>query len=516
MNIIKRIGLILLSSIILTININNCVVMAYTNDPIEQSIVEFTGGILKGYNKLLRYAGIIIDAGIEASRSYGNFVKARLIALGLLESDATDEDVKEFFDQNISTDGENVTYSPQMVTYIKNEINDIFNNYGFRYVYSIDLNLNVAKFQDAVFYAKLSQMLSTYENAQANLWVVTQQGKSYFVSFNKDIEYAFVYWKPYSGQGINYYDVSCWNFNTWNQLNPLSNNDFSIFEYDNNTQEFIDAESINLGYNTTNQLFGVEPSTNLSYLAGNYNYFLSKNGNKVYKMYATIDDMKSGSVGQQRYYVSDSYNDFSQVTTGSYNTTNDSHNITYGDITTYINKYYDDNGTNPNPTEIYIYINNNIPDSDPSNPDNPSGGNGGTGGSGGNATATATANNGNVNVTINNNPSITLGLPTLSGNGVSGNTVSGNGISGGVDNIFGFISYLGQVLGNLIKNVGNALVDLVEGIAEIIASIFEAIPNVFNDFMTGVFGWLPAELRALIVLAISAMLIVGIIKLIRG
>lgn len=165
------------------------------------------------------------------------------------------------------------------------------------------------------------------------------------------------------------------------------------------------------------------------------------------------------------YYTTSDYSTNSTIE-GSYNTTqsNVGNTVSYNTINNYFNTTTQSTGTPPSPQDIQIHIEN--------IQNNNQGGNGG--GSGGN------------------------------GNG-SGET-----------NIFDFLSDLGAVLGNLIKNLGKALTELIQGISEVITGLVESIPIVFSDFLGAVIGWMPTELRALLSLFISAMVIVGLVKLFKG
>ena len=188
-----------------------------------------------------------------------------------------------------------------------------------------------------------------------------------------------------------------------------------------------------------------------------------------YSFYVFQSASAVGDEGMPKYFVKDSYN--TNMTKDSYNTTkhNVDNSLSYGDVVTYISENTV-NGVPPSPTEINIYVNEYEPPAPTPTPTPTQGPDDGEGGSGDDEDT----------------------------------------------NIFDFLSRIGEVLGNLIKNLGNVLAELIEGIATTISSLFESIPTVFSDFLGGVIGWLPVELRALITLAISAMIIVGLIKLFRG
>lgn len=223
---------------------------------------------------------------------------------------------------------------------------------------------------------------------------------------------------------------------------------------------------------------------------------------------------------QADYYInSPIYNNFKK-STGDYTvTTDNSNHVSYGDVINYVTE-------NPNVSlpDIQIYIDNNIPGVAPDptptptptptpNPDNPSGG--------GSVSVTnnndpTINNNPNItnNPTFNNNPNINISLlPNVSGNGFNGGSVSGNGSGNG--GFFDWISDIGDVIGNFIKNVGELIADVVRGISETITTIMSTIPNLLSSIVEFVYGGLPEELKALVTLGITAVVLVSVIKILR-
>lgn len=68
----------------------------------------------------------------------------------------------------------------------------------------------------------------------------------------------------------------------------------------------------------------------------------------------------------------------------------------------------------------------------------------------------------------------------------------------------------------MISNLGSAISNLIRGIAEVLEGLGETIPTVFGDFIGMLLGWLPPELRALVTLGFVAMIMFGLVKVIRG
>lgn len=180
--------------------------------------------------------------------------------------------------------------------------------------------------------------------------------------------------------------------------------------------------------------------------------------------FRTLDDFKNWTGGIMPYYTSDKYDpDYIPTSNITYNTTDNS--LTYGDIVDYVTT---NNITNHN--EVYNYINNYTPT-----------GGGGSGDSGG--------GNGGINLDW-------LGsLGTLLGSILNG---------------------LGQLINNLLTSIIDTVTSIVDNLNTLISGIGNIIPESFTLLINAVFGWLPDELRALIIGSVTLMILVGIIKLIRG
>ena len=140
-------------------------------DTLTQTVVSVNNGVLRGYEKLLEYAGMLIDTGIAVDRATLNFVKERLIALGLLFDNSTDEDVQEFFDNNIEQDGNNVQYSENLNIYVKSEMSAIQQETGYTMCYSYSLinNINNGLFSDGQQYNALRRLVSSKDQTS---WII--------------------------------------------------------------------------------------------------------------------------------------------------------------------------------------------------------------------------------------------------------------------------------------------------------------------------------------------------------
>lgn len=370
---------------------------------------------------------------------------------------------------------------------------------GYRLVYPFNIQQNLNDIQDGDLYNALRVAING--NNKINIARLNDNPIKVKVFDNKDYSLVF---NGYDSE--NRYYVNLYDYTSWEQIFLTSN--MPMYIYDSNSKSFVDGQNSFVANRFEVSAFENNVEVNIS----SGIYALCSGEQPVFRMFMTLDDLKGDSVGQAPYYVnSDVYNDWS-TSQGDYTvTTDNSNHVSYSDVINHNEQYYTEHGDWPDFTSIIKWID----EYEPSSGDDGEGGEGGQGGQGGSSNATATANNEGINVNVYNNHTINIG----GGGSVSGNgTVSGNEIQdgGGVGNIFSFLSQIGDVLGSLIKNVGHVLAELVSGISETISALLEGIPTVFGDFMGALLGWLPEELRALITLGISAMIIVGVIKLFRG
>lgn len=145
--------------------------------------------------------------------------------------------------------------------------------------------------------------------------------------------------------------------------------------------------------------------------------------------------------------------------------------INYGSVSSYINNYYGENGKYPSNTDIQKYID-------------------------------------DILERLKNDKSNDSGINS-SGNGGNGSTSSGS-------NVWDWLGGVGEFLGGLIGALGEAILGLLNGIKDFIYTLIADVPSIFSEFMQVFFSWLPSEITALLGLSVAAMIIYGIIKLIRG
>ena len=251
------------------------------------------------------------------------------------------------------------------------------------------------------------------------------------------------------------YESSYGSYNTSLYVN-WQQSDISYTEYVWNGSTYVSTEYSNFGSGRINVSKIVPMSSGLiSFYSPN---LVSLNTLQV-QLYKSTDAMRNGTEGVQDYYVTDSYN---SSISGSYNTTTSNIENTIGsnNVNNYINNYYVENGKYPTPNQINIYIN---------------------------------------NYTGDNN-----------GGG------SGDDDDNKPDWDFGFLGTLGELLAELISGLGEIVGGILSAITSIISSLREGIPNTIGLFLEWFFPFLPAEIVGLIELSILCMVIIGVVRLIRG
>lgn len=289
---------------------------------------------------------------------------------------------------------------------------------------------------------------------------VDEHDEDYHVLFN-NMANLFILVPNDTFNGLIYYRTvnsifyDCYIKKDWADVTNVTYNRYS---YNSNSQTYIqnnDTSEWPAGF-----YFPLLKDIGINAPTDNMNWH-EVNLNKVcYQVYKSLDALKNGSEGIQDYYVTDSYN---STISGSYNTTtsNIENTISSNNVNNYINNYYVENGEYPTPTQINIYINNY------------------TGGSGGSGDGDDDDNN---------------------------------------NNIWDFLDSIGDFLGHLISSLGEVLSGILSLLTDVIDLFIgeNGLPNIFSQLVTYFLGFLPQEFLRLIELFVVCVLIVGIIKLIRG
>lgn len=477
-------------------------------DMVNQSLGVKSEKTKKAINSLLAPLGFIVGYVTISEQNFHDIYNMKNYGgVDIGGENASNEevidDVIDYIINNVSFEGNQITFNGD----IKNLLNDyadyVKSTEPWHYMYSIDISQTTTDWNNGVVYNRVRDIIREHQDNYYVLYRSTgsdlsnTNSKYIFYFIPKEDRVQFVYNNAYSPKKLNIADYYSWEW-IWSFGGQYNNQvSANVYQWNGTTLEFVN-------YNPQDQyeciLQETPDNSDITTNGVGINVLVSTSGHKDQVIvWDDLNAMKNGSVGNRGYYISDSYNTNISDSNNVFDSSN-SNNITYGDITNYINNYYGSNNEYPTQPEINIYINNNIPSGD---------GNGNDGGTntGQGATATATATTGNV--TVNNN--INVGWPSS-----SGNTVSQNEMDKGTGSIFGFISSIGKYLADLVKNLGEALAELIGALSSIISDITQNIPNLFSGIIEIVFSGLPAEIRSVILLGITLMVTYGIFKMIRG
>ena len=396
-----------------------------------------------------------------------------------INDNSSDEEVNEWIRNNLTVSGNNVEFSNDLRQSIYNYASDYSSeNPAYCYSYGLFeisgnnyLPRNTGVFRSVSQYEKALDLIkgampgNVINYDKNNLWWINNPSSGYQMLYRFDLtQHPYLILKPRDSGTIT--DRFIPNFIDGYTNTTLTSADYA-YKWNGTDWEPQEATSFN---NNTNRYITLSknPKRESSDWAICINYI-----SRAYRFYPRGQSVNAQDILTQPYYYNnDVWNDFSS-TTGDYVVTDENINtVTYGDTVNYINSFNTENGYPPSSSDININIEN-INDENK----NPSGG----GGSGGD-------DNG----------------------GGSGGSGPGN------DGIFDFLSDLGSVLGNLIKNLGQAITNIISGVADLVSSIITDLPTVFFDFLGAIFGWLPEEWVTLLSLSLACMLIWGIVKVIRG
>lgn len=352
--------------------------------------------------------------------------------------------------ENISFNGYEITFNDTSSAILKRYVEFLENNCGYHYYYSYKLQdqLNSSKFNDGNLYNAVRLKLNELTPTGWCLYSY-QNKKIFYMPYDDDL--ALLRTQNFT----SYCYATFYSYTSW----QLTDKKYYVYTYDSTNHVY--NQSVSENVNSVGA--GVQKTQNNVF--GDYGVFLSSTDYNQLLVFDNLTALKNYSQGNKPYYTSDKWNTFMN-NSGNYTVdSSNSNNVTYGDVTNYINNYYGNNGQYPSNPIINVYIN---------NPD-PGGSGGGSGGGG-------------------------------SGGGGSGGSSTG---------IFDFLSKIGEVLGNLIANLGNVLAELISGISEVISSVFEVVPNILTPLMHYVFGFLPDAIQSVIYLGIVCMLLLGVIQFLK-
>lgn len=349
------------------------------------------------------------------------------------------------------------------------------NNQDFRYCYSIDFKRWSNAFVSRSRYQSILNLLNQYPNDLFVFYTyysvtsdptgtndnnsIQQGGDRAIRIYRLSNEFAsFVLNSDLSG----FYSVYPYN-DDWQKLKYSSSTVYGFARQGDTNLSIVGLPSY---YDETIEWTAVNADKN-AYPLGGGNGFWSPGGNTFYvihssphgyPMYRTIDIMKQYSLGSQPYYVVPTNpnvvydNGYYSVTT-----TQLDNSISYGDISSYV--------SNNNVTE-YNLVNNYI-----------------------------------NNYYYNNG---------------GGGSDSGSGGDSVGDIDWSWLGRIGEIIGGLISALGNVVVGIIDGISDLITSLTENLPNVFSSIIEWLLPFIPSEVTSLITLLFMAIIIVGVVRLIRG
>lgn len=428
-----------------------------TADALKQSFI----GALQG-------AGFIFDAGRVTTQALIDFLRGYNNGQFTNNNTASDQEVidnaaRYFINNTVLTDN-SIEYNSNSKNLTVGLANDIINNSGYRYVYSARLIDHINDFSDGTYYNALRQFMNDHSNDFIYIRGI-QFGGSVYVGSSLN---PFVLDATFPN--LNVYFGYAYGYSDWEK------EVLEFYSYDSVKHEFVRDTS-----GDYSPRFGI-PYTDFSsaWYSADWNWF-SLNDFKVAKLYYTLNDLKADSIGIAPFYISDKWRNFVNSNNSTYTVdSSNSNNITYGDTNNWITNYYTDNGIYPDPTQISVYIDNNIPPS-PSptptpGPDDPGGGSGGSGG------------------------------------------------NGGID--LGWLGTLGQLIGQIVSAIGNFFTGVLQGIvnaltsvlgflSDTISSLGETLPTAFFDFIGSIFGWLPDPMMNTLKSLFLMMVLVGVISIFR-
>lgn len=374
-----------------------------------------------------------------------------------LGNNPTEEQVldatKNFILNNQTVSNNQIVNDNDINTFIKNNVSNYEDTTGYKIGYSFDLTRNAQKFSSAAMLEALKQSVSGVH--YPNWYCVWSSGTS-MCKVPKN-NYSFL---VTNNSNSNFYICTIYSNDSWTTTPDTG--DYEKYSWNANNGDYTTDNSL-----YRSQLAGLYIGKTKDDQGSIGNPLIMTNGNYEIPVYTSLNSLKQYSVGQKPYYYNnDVWQDFSTSSNGYTWSPTNINTVTYGDVTNYVNDYHDTNNNYPDNSTVNNWI-------EETNTENITNNGGGSGGNGG-------------------------------------------GSGSGSDGIFDFLSDLGSVLGNLISNLGQAITNIIKGISDLVTSIVTDLPTVFFDFIGAIFGWLPEEWVTLLSLSLAAMLIWGIVKVIRG
>lgn len=331
------------------------------------------------------YGCLTHDMGLVTSTVWIN--QADLLRKGLIKVHekrygvdnvkSDDQKIKEIaqdFKQNISVNNNftSRTYNNNSRQILIDLSNFIMSQSGEFYAYSLQLEKNVTNLPANSYYSKTRDFIKSkqdtyrcnllfnrlFSNMANTAYDISDNGNGYvnmIVCIPKSINLV------YRADHRTYFDLDLYD-NNWNQIwkqNMISKG-CKVYLFNKNTEEF--EENTQLVqyfdvYFTGGCLVYSDSGTMSSSYGFGSGITVTSGGVHTYKVYRTLDDLKSATAGVSNYYFTNNWTNFINNSGDTYTIDNSNVNkVTYGDVITYIDNHYEDKGDYPTIEDIKKWI----------------------------------------------------------------------------------------------------------------------------------------------------------------
>lgn len=263
------------------------------------------------------------------------------------QSEITEDDRKQWFNQNVSIVNNRMITTNNFNTVIKNYSNYIISQSGYRYLYTYDLLDHYQLYSDGNYYNALRRFVVLNQNDNYCIldWVgnIRLLPKDYadFVG----VSYSGLYSDLTACQDFYLYDYDSWQYIPTDRFG-------TGYVYDSDLKEFVEGSAV------PSWLRGSPLRDNSILRVANWPQFYWVNVNKkeVIKCYNTLADLKADTQGRSPYYITNTWNDFINSTT-NYTIDNSNYNpVTYNEIINHNETIYNQTGDYPTIDEIIRWI----------------------------------------------------------------------------------------------------------------------------------------------------------------
>ena len=267
------------------------------------------------------------------------------------ENDVTDQDIIDCYNeytQNISVTDNGLTYNDNSRRVINSVIETYKEECGFTYVYSLNLQYNLNNFPNGDLYNATRQKLNEVQGGKfcglSN--TIINHNSNWYLTVWDISKLGFVYSTNGNGNMTGLYECDMYDLTSWQRIEGSNRyNYMTQYEYDPNSKTFVVSSVIN-NTSTWNYIWVsiTNNKSDFTYYYSSDPVGLNSDGTHTFKMYRTLADLKAESVGESPYYYNNTvYNNWS-TSSGDYTVSVDNSNqVTYGDITSYVNSFNTEN-----------------------------------------------------------------------------------------------------------------------------------------------------------------------------